>query len=224
MITPPDAEKLKSANRLYDVLTFSERLKRELRHSWLADGRQESVAEHCWQMAFMALLAAPLLDHKIDLTKALKMILVHDLVEAEVGDIPATEVSERQLQKHENERRAIQNIREKIGGETGTEIETLWREYEANLSPEARFSKALDKLEVQIQHNIAPLTTWEEKEYHMLFHRMDKYCEYDGFLRAMCEVVKIQGSKKLEDAGLDSGNANSKQREEKNATLEPVFK
>ena len=34
------------AEKLLDMLSLAERLKREMRHSWLSDGRQESVAEH----------------------------------------------------------------------------------------------------------------------------------------------------------------------------------
>jgi hypothetical protein len=45
------------ARRILEFLGLSERLKRELRHSWLSDGRRESVAEHTWQMALVALLA-----------------------------------------------------------------------------------------------------------------------------------------------------------------------
>ena len=42
--------------RILGVLRLAERLKSELRHSWLSSGRQESVAEHTWQMALMAVL------------------------------------------------------------------------------------------------------------------------------------------------------------------------
>ena len=63
-------------------LALSERLKCEPRHSWLSDGQQESVAEHCWQMALMALVVHRELREPVDIEKTLKMILTHDLVEA----------------------------------------------------------------------------------------------------------------------------------------------
>ena len=73
---------------ILSFLKLSERLKCELRHSWLSNGRQESVAEHSYQMALMAILIHPHLDQKPNLEKTLKMALVHDLVEAIVGDVP----------------------------------------------------------------------------------------------------------------------------------------
>lgn len=43
-----DAERRAAAKSIVDLLAFTENLERELRHSWLSDGRQESVAEHTW--------------------------------------------------------------------------------------------------------------------------------------------------------------------------------
>ena len=63
-------------------MPVAERLKTELRHSWLSDDRQESVAEHCWMMSLMAFVIAPHLEHKVNLPHALLLILVHDLAEA----------------------------------------------------------------------------------------------------------------------------------------------
>ena len=74
--------------RILRLLHLSERLKVELRHSWLSNGRQESVAEHCWQMALMALVMHRYLEHPVDLEETLKMILIHDLVEALAGMFP----------------------------------------------------------------------------------------------------------------------------------------
>src|SRR6516164_8533328 len=82
----------KSVSSIIQVLTLAERLKFELRHSYTSAGRQESVAEHCWRMSLMAVLIEPLLTEKVDTARLLKMIIIHDLVEAEAGDVPATEV------------------------------------------------------------------------------------------------------------------------------------
>lgn len=76
------------ASNILQFLALSERLKRELRHSWLSDGRRESVAEHTWQMALIALLAYRHLEQQVEIGRVLKMILVHDLVEAIAGDVP----------------------------------------------------------------------------------------------------------------------------------------
>jgi putative hydrolase of HD superfamily len=77
-----------AAEGLLDFRPLAERLERELRHSWLSDGRRESVAEHTWFVALMALLAYGRLEDPVRLDRVLAMAVVHDLAEAEVGDVP----------------------------------------------------------------------------------------------------------------------------------------
>src|SRR6056297_1491823 len=74
--------------KVLKLLNLAEKLKFELRHSWLSNGRQESVAEHSWRLALMVVLLAPHLGEPVNMEKALKMALIHDLVEAEAGDVP----------------------------------------------------------------------------------------------------------------------------------------
>ena len=80
---------------ILNILKLAEKLKFELRHSWLSNGRQESVAEHTWQMSLMAVLVYRHLEKPVNLEHTLKMIIVHDLVEAEAGDIPFFETGLR---------------------------------------------------------------------------------------------------------------------------------
>src|SRR5215217_8874515 len=96
------------------VLTLAEKLKFELRHSYTSNGRQESVAEHTWRMSLMAVLIEPLLMQKVDTARLLKMIIIHDLVEAEARDISALDVLRNpaiKIQKAKNEKQAIENLR-----------------------------------------------------------------------------------------------------------------
>ncbi len=69
-------------------IKLAEKLKTEMRHSWLSDGRRESVAEHSWRLSLMALRYAEKLDQPVDLLKCLKIAIIHDLVEVISGDIP----------------------------------------------------------------------------------------------------------------------------------------
>jgi putative hydrolase of HD superfamily len=188
---------------ILDFLALAERLKCELRHSWLSNGRQESVAEHSWQMALMAMLMHRDLEVPVDLGKTLKMILTHDLVEAEVGDVPYFDRSERRAMKAERERGAIELIRTRLGGAVGQEIYDLWHEYEAKATAEARFAGALDHLEVQAQHNLADIGTWTPIEYDLVYTKMDRACAHDRFLAAFCEAVKEQSEAKMRAAGVD---------------------
>jgi len=194
---------MEQVKRILDFLALSERLKLELRHSWLSNGRQESVAEHSWQMALMALLMHRHLAHPVDIEKTLKMILVHDLVEAEVGDVPFFDKSERKRLKAAREQQAIAKIRDALDPATGQEIHDLWQEYEAKATAEARFATALDHLEVQVQHNLADFATWEPVEYDLVYTKMDGPCAVDPFLTAFCGAVKEQAERKMRAGGID---------------------
>ena len=69
-------------------LNTIEKLKCNTRHSWTSTGRQESVAEHSWRLAVMAMLCADEYPD-LDMNKVIKMCLIHDFGEALTGDIPA---------------------------------------------------------------------------------------------------------------------------------------
>lgn len=188
---------------ILDLLKLAEGLKRELRHSWLSDGRRESVAEHSWQMALMAMVMHRHLEHPVDLTRTLQMIIVHDLVEAEVGDVPFFETGERKEKKAEREAAAMEKIRDLLGGDGGTDLAELWWEFEARETPEAKFAGALDNLEVQLQHNLADFSTWEEVEYGLVYNKMEKPCAHDAFLLAMSAAIQQQAERKMLSAGVD---------------------
>lgn len=197
---PIDAD---AVHRILDVMRLAERLKTELRHSWTSSGRHESVAEHSWQMALLAVLAMPHLEVSVDVARALKMVIVHDLVEAEAGDVPFFDTGEAKRTKAAREAAAMETIRGLAGPATGGELADLWEDFERRESPEARFASALDHLEVQIQHNAADLGTWEPVEYGLVYTKMDAACAVDPFLAALCEAVKDDAEAKMAAGGVD---------------------
>lgn len=99
-----------AAEGLLDFLALAEGLKRELRHSWLSDGRRESVAEHTWFVALVARLANGRLEQPVRLDRVPAMALVHDLAEAEAGDVPFFETGDRRAGKAARERAAMDRI------------------------------------------------------------------------------------------------------------------
>ena len=190
---------------MIDFLHYAEKLKYELRHSYTSSGRQESVAEHTWRMALMAILVEPHLDKKIDIAKTLKMILIHDLVEVEAGDTPLSKMvrnPELRKEKEEKEKKAIENIRLMLHNDVGNEISSLWYEFEQRETYEAQVAYALDKLEVQLQHNEADIKTWEPIEYGFIYSRRP-YVQFDSCLKALCELIEKQAEEKLISAGID---------------------
>jgi putative hydrolase of HD superfamily len=154
-------------------------------------------------MALMAFVTYRHLEYPVAIDRVLKMILVHDLVEAEVGDIPYFATGTPKAKKVELEQQAISKICGMLDPATGGEIYDLFQEYEALQSPEAKFAKALDNLEVQIQHNLANLKTWEEVEYGLVYTKMDRFCAHDRYLRELCAAVKQEAEAKMRSGGID---------------------
>ncbi|MEO1257206.1 MAG: HD domain-containing protein [Bacteroidota bacterium] len=189
---------------ILEVLSLAEKLKFELRHSWLSNGRQESVAEHTWRMSLMALLLEPYLDQPVDMLRLLKMIIIHDLVEAEAGDIPVFHTlnsEEVRQQKSMNEQRAIEHIREQLGEPTGPEFYDLWQEFEHKKSYEAKVANAIDKLEVQIQHNEADFSTWLDIENELVY-TMDPHVAFDKNLKVFKEIIVEDAELKMKNGGV----------------------
>lgn len=191
---------------ILEIIKLGEKLKSEMRHSWLSNGRQESVAEHTWRVSLMAMLMEPNLKQKVDTTRLLKMIIIHDLVEAEAGDIPAFDTLDNikaKEQKSMNEMKSIEKIRDTLGGSLGDELYNLWFEFENKETYEAKVANALDKLEAQIQHNEADISTWKEIEHQMSF-MMDKYVDFDPALQRFKDLIEEEAEDKLKEAGIDT--------------------
>src|SRR5580658_2663720 len=147
----------KKAQAISDFLIFyskAEKLKSTLRHCRTSDKtRQESTAEHSWMLGLMVIVLSDVIPTKVDKLKTLKMVLIHDLAEAITGDIPAFEKSARQRGKHTAEKKALSEIVSSLPKKSAQEIIDLWLEYEAYVSPEAKFGHSLDKIEALLQHN-----------------------------------------------------------------------
>lgn len=190
---------------IMDVLKLAERLKFELRHSYTSNGRRESVAEHTWRMSLMAVLIEPLLPQKPDMSRLLKMIIIHDLVEAEATDIPVLDILRNpslKEQKVKEEQAAIENLRKKLAGTNGQEIYDLWYEFEHKETYEAKVANALDKLEAQLQHNDASITTWEEQEYDLCY-MMGRHTAFDETLAALKDLIEQDAEEKMIRAGVN---------------------
>jgi putative hydrolases of HD superfamily len=200
---------LKTKNQITSilkVLSLAEKLKFELRHSFTSSGRQESVAEHTWRMSLIAVLIEPMLKQKVDELRLLKMIILHDLVEAEAKDVSALDQlqnPEIKVEKAKREKQAIENLRQTLSSINGQEIYDLFYEFENKQTYEAKVANALDKLEVQLQHNHADFATWEEIEYDMCF-MMDKHVLFDETLFELKRQIEEEAEKKMEARGVDT--------------------
>ncbi|QLH42812.1 MAG: HD domain-containing protein [Coxiellaceae bacterium] len=173
-----------------------------MRHSWLSNGRQESVAEHSWRLALLAFRWADKLDQPVNLMTCLQMALVHDLAEAKVGDVPvfATQTKASKQQKYASELSAMQEITASLGDLQAETMYALWNEYETQQTYESKFIKAIDKIEAFMQHNEAPIETWESREKRMVFQSrwLYDYCVFDSFLTAVADAVIEKAIERLQ--------------------------
>ncbi len=185
---------------MLDFIHAIEQLKKEMRHSYLSDGRQESVAEHSWRMAVMALALKP--EEKIDAEKCVKMAVIHYLPEVFAGDVFALEPKNR-IGKYEKEKRAMENLCKMINDKKAAkEIFELWLEFEEAKTPEARFVKMLDKFDVLIQHNESDIKTWAEVEKQTHYGMASKHSERWGMLTELAKRIDEETHDKLLKNGI----------------------
>ena len=149
--------------QLLEILRVAEKLKCNTRHCYTSSGRPESVAEHSWQIALMAMLIAPEFP-EADMGKVIRMCLIHDLGEAFTGDIPAFDKTAADTEKEDALfDRWVRTLPEN----TQQEFNTLLKEMNAMETQEAKIYKALDKMEALIQHDLSDISTWLPLEYDL---------------------------------------------------------
>ncbi|MEQ9299502.1 MAG: HD domain-containing protein [Cyclobacteriaceae bacterium] len=138
---------------LLDILTFiktAERLKATLRSAYNSEGSQESTAEHTWRITLLA-FALEKYYPEINFSKLIKMLIIHDLGEIINGDIPAI-YQNAVVDKNDEERNDFLEVIEPLSVGLQAELLSLFDEYNAVKTPEAKLAKALDKLETLLQH------------------------------------------------------------------------
>lgn len=186
------------------LMHLSEKLKDEMRHQWTSEGRQESVAEHSWRLSLLVLLCYNHVKAPLDFKKVISMAIIHDIVEAEAGDQHFLVSDEILLETQAvNELKSIKNIRDILGNETGEYFFSIWNEFNELTSYEAKFVRALDKIEGYIQQNEANISTWTEEETLSVFYFLDSFCDFDPFLHELKEHVVAESLEKIKKSKMD---------------------
>lgn len=108
--------------------------------------RQENDAEHAWHMAMMVYLLKEYANEEIDLARTMMMALIHDIVEIDAGDTYAYDSAGKATQA-ERERLAADRIFGMLPEDQAVEIRSLFDEFEACQTPEAKFVRAMDNLQ-----------------------------------------------------------------------------
>ncbi|KAI9573845.1 HD domain-containing protein [Boletus coccyginus] len=128
-----------------------ERLKTQKRTGWIEHNipNPESISDHMYRMAVLAMCTS---DATLDVSKCVMMCVVHDLAEAQVGDITPREGIPKE-EKRRLEEEAMHNFVHDMlhASPAALRIEALWNEYEQGTTAEAKFVKDLDRLEMALQ-------------------------------------------------------------------------
>ena len=123
--------------------------------------RHENDAEHSWHLAMMTIVLAEHSDKPIDVLKVVKMVLIHDIVEIDAGDVFIYDTIKNHTNTDE-ELLAAQRIFGLLPEEQAKEFIAIWQEFEDGKTDEAKFAKTMDRLEPLLQNTSNNGGTWKE--------------------------------------------------------------
>ena len=115
----------------------------------LDDSRFENSAEHSWHVMLYALVLVEHAAEPVDITKVLKMLLLHDIVEIDAGDAPIHGNVDHAA-KAAAEEAAAERLFGLLPDDLRHEFNSLWVEFETGKSAESRFAKAIDRIPTPI--------------------------------------------------------------------------
>jgi putative hydrolase of HD superfamily len=159
----------------FAFLNEADRLKSVLRATTLVDGsRAENSGEHSWHLALYALVLADQAAPGVDINRVIRMLLIHDLVEIDVGDVP---IHSQNGQAHASaetqvaEAKAADRIFGLLPKDLATDLRVLWEEFEAAETLDARFAKSLDRVQPVMANLMSGGGTWTT--YNVTFNQLE---------------------------------------------------
>jgi putative hydrolase of HD superfamily len=158
---------------LEDFLKAVIKLKTVPRQGWinkLGIKDPESVADHCYSMAAMAMIFSDL--KKLDTGKIIKMTILHDLAEAITGDLTPENMTKSKKEKMEN--MTMKKILANLPKSLKDQYEKLWTEYQKNNTKEARLLHQIDKLEMALQADSYKKNGYAKKQLKPFFDSAKK--------------------------------------------------
>lgn len=191
-------EKNMTPEELLEILHRANMLKINTRHNWTIGERKESVADHSWRIALMAMLISKEDEFKnVDMNKVIRMCLIHDLGEAFTGDIP---VFDKNKEDENKEDEIFLSWVNSFPAAQKEEWNALLKEMNALETLEAKTYKALDKLEALIAHDEADISTWLPVEYDLQLTYGKENVEFSPYLSALKEKIDEATRNKIKDA------------------------
>jgi putative hydrolase of HD superfamily len=154
-----------ATDRLTQQIRFiveADKLKEILRQTLVTQSRRrENDAEHSWHLTLLVIILA---EHSnvqpLDVLRVLKMLIIHDLVEIDAGDTFAYDTA-RMADQHEREARAAERIFGLLPADQTAELRSLWDEFEARTTPEAKFAAAVDRFQPMLLNCLTEGAAWK---------------------------------------------------------------
>jgi putative hydrolase of HD superfamily len=148
----------------FAFLNEADKLKSVLRATTLCDGsRPENSGEHSWHLALYAMVLADQAGPGVDISRVIRMLILHDLVEIDVGDVPihsANGDAHASAETVAAEVRAADRIFGLLPNELRDDLRYLWDEFEAAETPDAVFAKSLDRVQPVMANLMSGGGTW----------------------------------------------------------------
>lgn len=144
--------------------------------------RKESDAEHAWHSAMILFLLEKELKESIDILKAFKMVLIHDIIEIYAGDTFAFD-KEGKKSKKDREEKAAEKLFSQLPDDLRKELYELWSEYEEGITPESKIIKAIDKIQPILSNLCSEGKSWKLKNV--------TYKDVDDYVRGFTEKNKV---------------------------------
>lgn len=139
-----------------------DRLKSVIRQSPLLDqSRKENSAEHSWHLAMYALLLQEYAAEQVNVSRVIQMLLLHDVVEVDVGDTPIHGGHSREQQAQQEYKAAVR-LFGMLPEMQGEQLLQLWQEFESAETSDAKFAKALDRFQPLLVNVFTSGGTWRE--------------------------------------------------------------
>jgi len=153
--------------RQIEFLREADQLKSVLRASSLIDGsRKENSAEHSWHIMLYALVLADQAGPDVNISRVLRMLLLHDIVEIDAGDAPIHGNVDHNVMAAK-ERAAADRLFGLLPEDQARDFRALWDEFEAAQSADAKFAKAIDRVQTPIANLVSDGGSWIEYDVTM---------------------------------------------------------
>ena len=131
------------------------------RTSLIDKSRRENDAEHSWHIAAMAMLFEEYAKEPVNVSRAVEMCIVHDLIEIYAGDTFAYDVKANE-DKADREKKAADKLFSQLPQEQGKMIRSLWEEVDTMETPDAKYAACMDRLQPFMHNSLTEGFTWVE--------------------------------------------------------------